>query len=793
MQSELATPKNITHTRVGRIRERIIRAPQEICVERARYLTQSMAKNLDKHPLTRMSLALEHILDNIRVIIRDDELIAGCRTSKLKGAPLFPENKIRWIRGDVDNFDQREVQHALITEAEKQELKEEIIPFWEGKTVEEKFELLLPEDVFEGMDKYVFTFMLEITYGIGHFTMNHNRILAAGLAGVISTARDRYRLLSTEDQKGEKGCFYDAVIRSMKAAIAFANRYADLSEEMAATERDPVRREELKYIARICRRVPEHPATNFHEAVQCLYFIHLIAQIESGGNSVSLGRIDQVLYPYYQTDFEKGLIDPDKARELLSLLFLKTNEVWNVLEEAYIPGGEGTEGKTTQNVTVGGIGIDGEDAVNTLSYIGLNAYADIRTVQPNFGIRLSSKSNDRFFLNAVAYAKDGVLLHFFNDDMIVNSLVNAGHTLEDARDYGVVGCLEPNAQGKTFGSTFAVQLNGIKCLEFAFSNGKDNIFGYQSGIETGEPADFKTFDDVWKAYDAQMTHVIGQMVKGIACLDREIAGRVPSPFASAMIDGPLDKATDLTQGGAIYNSTGVQLIGFSNIADSLFAVKKAVFEDGICSVRQLADWLSENWMDAEDKRRYFYGQVAKYGNDRDDVDGMAAKVLSHFCDTMAGYRNFRGGAFWPGVFSVGFHIIMGAFTGATPDGRHAGDVLGNGITPSNNAALSGPTAIMNSVTKLPLTRAYNGLNLNMRFKGSDVKREALMALVKSYFQNGGIQVQFNMADTETLIEAQQQPEKYPDLVVRVSGYSATFVNLSDTAQKEIINRMRCEL
>lgn len=788
METATASPAMIAETRLGKIRNRIINAPQEICIERARYLTQSMSLHWDKNPLTRMSLALEHILSHIRIIIREDERIVGCRTSKLKGAPLFPENKARWIEGDVENFDLRVVQRALIKEEEKKEVLQDILPFWKGRTVEERFEAILPPDISADMDKYIFTIMLEITYGIGHFTMDHPRVLRSGLAGIISDAEQRYTSLPPEKQSSETGLFYQATIRSMRAAIHFAHRYADEAERLSQKTTDTKRRNELTTIAKTCRHVPEHPARTFQEAIQSLYFIHLIAQIESGGNSISLGRIDQILWPYYQRDIENNLIAPGEAGELVSLLFLKTNEIWNVLEEAYIPGGEGTEGKTTQNVTVGGIDIHGKDATNALSYICLDAYAAIRTVQPNFGVRISSQTPELFFMKASSYAKDGVLLHFFNDDAIVPSLIEAGHTEADARDYGVVGCLEPNAQGKSFGSTFAVQFSGIKCLELALSNGIDNIFGYRTGLETGDPDSFQKFEDVWNAYDSQMTHFLGQMVKGIHCLDQSIAEMLPSPFASAMIEGPLQKGYDLTKGGAVYNATGVQLMGFSNVADSLYAVLKAVFEEKKATLEDLSRWLSDDWMDAEDKQAYFQHKISKYGNDCDEVDQMAQQVIHHFCDRLSVFRNYRGGAFWPGIFSVGFHVSMGAFTGATPDGRFAGDVLGNGITPSNSAAISGPTAIMNSVSKLPLRRVFNGMNLNMRFQGKTVKAKNLMQLVSAYFTRGGFQVQFNMVDSQTLRDAQKHPDQYRDLIVRISGYSGIFVNLSDIAQEEIISR-----
>jgi len=793
MEAVLASPQYIQDTRLGRLRDLVINAPQEVCVERARYLTRAMKEHWDKHPLTRMSLALEHILNNISVIIREDELIVGCRTSKIKGAPLFPENKIRWIEGDVDNFSNRVLQCAQILKEEQQELKQDIIPFWKGKSVEEYFETLLPPDVADDMDKYIFTMMLEITYGIGHFTMNYDRILSKGLWGIIAETEEKFEALNDSEKTSEKGLFYEAVIRSLKGAVSFAGRYADHALKLAGNENDPDRRAELKQIASICKRVPGNPAQTFHEAVQSLYFIHLISQIESGGNSISLGRIDQILYPYYKKDIDAGEITPDKARELIALLFLKTNEIWNVLEEAFIPGGEGPEGKTTQNVVVGGIDSDGNDATNELSFLGLDAYADIRTVQPNFGVRLSSKSPEEFFQRSVDYARDGVLIHFFYDDSIVDSLTQAGHTLTDARNYGVCGCLEPNAQGKSFGSTFAVQFSGIKCVEFVLSNGIDNTFGYQSGIQTGDPAQFQSYDDAWNAYKTQFSHFIGQMVRGMHCLDKAVAEMVPSPFASAMIDGPLDKGKDLTKGGAIYNSTGVQFIGFSNVADSLYAVKKAIFDEGRFTIEDLAIWLSDDWMDSEDKQAYFRNRLAKYGNDIDEVDSIATDVLNHFCDELSQHKNYRGGEFWPGVFSVGFHLAFGAFTAATPDGRSSGEILGNGITPSEGFATNGPTAIMNSVTKLPLKRVYNGLNLNMRFSGKQIKVENLHALVKSYFESGGIQVQFNMIDSDILKDAQDQPDNHRDLLVRISGYSATFINLTEGAQDEIIKRTQYDL
>lgn len=384
--------------------------------------------------------------------------------------------------------------------------------------------------------------------------MDHPILLRLRMGGIMAEARRRLEELPDREREGEKELFNEAVIRSLGAAIAFAQRHADLARRLAEEGKNADRAAELREIARVCGRVPEHPAETFHEAIQSVYFAHLIAQIEIGGNSISLWRIDQYLFPYYRKDLEDGRITPERARELLSLLYIKTCEIWNVLEEAFMPGGEGPEGKTTLNLTIGDIGIDGEDAINELSYLALDAFADVRTVQPNLSLRLSSRTPRDFFLRAVRYAQEGVPLHFFNDDAVVPMLARAGHSLEDARDYALVGCVEPNPQGKTFGSTFAVQFNDIKCVEFALSNGVDNIFGLKSGIETGDPATFTSFEQVWEAFRSQMSHFMGQMARGMEALDTAIAEMLPSPFASAMIRGPPGK-----RAGPHLGRCGVQL------------------------------------------------------------------------------------------------------------------------------------------------------------------------------------------------------------------------------------------
>ncbi|RJP67527.1 MAG: formate C-acetyltransferase/glycerol dehydratase family glycyl radical enzyme [Candidatus Abyssobacteria bacterium SURF_17] len=776
--------------RLEALRQRLLSAPHEICAERARYLTESYRLTENEPQPIRFAKALRHILANISVIIRDDELIVGCRTSKLKGAPLYPENKSSWIEENLESFTERDFQRVAITEREKQELRDEILPYWRGKTVEDRMNELMPDDLKAEMNKMVFTMMMEITYGIGHFTTNTQRVLARGLEAVMEEAKNRESKNHGDESNAQ---FYRACRIVCEAAIAFAYRYADEAKRLAKLSADPARRRELEEIAAVCERVPAKPARTFHEAVQSLYFLQLIAQIESGGNSISVGRIDKILYPFYKHDVEAGTIDAAHAQMLVECMFLKMGEIWNVLEETYLPGGEGPEGKTTQNVIVGGMKPDGSDDSNELTHLLLEAYADLRTVQPNFGIRINRNTPDDILLRACELSRDGVLIHFFNDEVIVPALVKKGCSVEDARDYSAVGCVEPNAHGKTFGSTFAIQFNAAKCLEFALNNGMCTLFGLPNGLPCGSLSTYDSYGELFKAYQRQVSYFVRRMADAMAILDSAIAERVPSPFASSLIDGCLEKGLDVTRGGAKYNSTGVQLMGLANVADSLAAVKKLVFDEQAVEAGLLAQALTNDFSGHEPLRQMVLKRAPKYGNDDEYVDEIARAVVKHFADELGEYRTYRGGQFLLGVFSVAFHIAMGAFTGTTPDGRKMSEVLANGITPQTGLAGLGPTAIARSAARLGQTEITNGNTLILRFHPKSLQPEKLGSLIRTYFELGGMQLQFNMVDTQTLLDAQASPEKYRDLVVRIAGYSVLFTNLSKKAQDEIISRTACSL
>ncbi len=776
------------YSRIEALRLRLLESPQEICIERARLLTQSFKAEENSARMLQFARAIAHVLKNMPVIIRDAELIVGCRTGKLKAAPLYPENKCAWIEENLDGFDQRDFQRALISPAEKEELREKILPYWRGRTAEDRMNELMPENLKNEMNKMVFTMMMQLTYGIGHFTMNTAKVLEEGLQAVIQDAAQR----ETGAADAESKTFFAATRTVCEAAIAFAERYADEASRMAVCTADPVRQSELERIAEVCRQVPANPARSFHEALQSLYFLQLVAQIECGGNSISIGRIDKILDPYFKKDIERGLITPQAAQELIECMFLKMGEIWNVLEETYLPGGEGPEGKTTQNVIVGGMKADGSDDTNELTSLALEAYADLRTVQPNFGIRINRNTPADLFLRACELTRDGVLIHFFNDEVIIPALTQKGCALEDARDYSAVGCVEPNPHGRTFGSTFAVQFNAAKCLEFALTGGTCSVFGLENGVPCPGLAQYETYQDLLQAYEMQVSYFVRRMTEAMSFLDEAIAERVPAPFASALIDGCFGCGKDVTQGGARYNFTGVQFMGLANVADSLAAAKALIYDKGEVTAPELAEALANDFGQHEPLRQMLLKRGPKYGNDDDLVDRIAAEVVAHFGAQLEKYTTFRGGRYQMGVFSVAFHIAMGAFTGATPDGRRMSEVLANGITPQTGMALAGPTAIVKSASKLGQTAISNGNTLILRFQGN-AQPERLRDLIRTYFELGGMQLQFNMVDTQTLLDAQVHPERHRDLVVRIAGYSVLFTNLSKKAQDEIISRTACTL
>ena len=623
---------------------------------------------------------------------------------------------------------------------------------------------------------------------------------------------------------------------SCEAAITYAHRYALLAREMAAKENNTARRAELEQIARNCDNVPENGATSFYEACQSFWFIQMLLQTESSGHSISPGRFDQYMYPYFKADLDKGAITREFAQELMDCIWVKLNDLNKVRDAASAEGFAGYS--LFQNLIAGGQTKDGEDATNDLSFMCINATLHVLLPQPSFSIRVWNKSPHEFLLRAAEVTRTGVgLPAYYNDEVIIPALMSRGVTLEDAREYNIIGCVEPQKAGKTWGWHDAAFFNMCRPLELVFSNGMDE--GEQVGLRTGDIGEFDTFEKFFDAYKKQMKYMISLLVNADNAIDMAHAERCPLPYLSSMVEDCIGRGKTPEQGGAVYNFTGPQGFGIANIADSLYAIKTLVYEQKKFSLSELKEALAHNFgkdssaetvkavteqvaaalaakgqtvteaevgqiyesvsrtLNTADSARYNEIResilaVDKFGNDVPEVDELAREAAYTYTKPLETYKNPRGGIFQAGLYPVSANVPLGAQTGATPDGRYAHTPVADGVSPSAGMDTHGPTASANSVAKLDHGIASNGTLFNMKFHPSALAGksglESFVALIRGYFDQKGMHMQFNVVSRETLRDAQAHPEKYKSLVVRVAGYSALFTTLSKSLQDDIINR-----
>jgi len=780
--------------RVQDSKKKIVEHPHEICIERAKLFTESYKSNKDDPSIIKFAKAMDHYLTNMTIKIWDDEYIVGNRSTKLVGTPLFPEVRIDAIEQDVNNYAERAVQRLLISEDEKKTLIEEIIPFWKNEqtTVQERFIELLPEDVKKVADTLVFTVDTELSNGIGHFFPGHPNVLKFGYNGLIKKAEEKIREI--KDEKKVK--VLKSFIILLNAAKKFILRFSDLAKSMASSESNKERARELLEISSTCFNISEKPPKTFKEALQLIYFTHLISGLEDGGFAISIGRLDQLLFPYYEKDLKDNKITFDEIFFLLESFFIKLSSLWNYLFYQAVAAAEGPP--LAENLVIGGVDRDGNDATNDLSYLILDAYQRIKTVQPTFSIRIHENTPDDLIIKAGKAIKSGASIALYNDDLMIRGLQKRGFSLEDAREYAPIGCSEPQHPNKSFGSTNANQFNIVKCLEITLSNGKDLASGVRYGVKSEK--EIKSFEDLWEAFANQVKYHVKYMVKSMEFLDQAIMELNPQPFLSATTDDCIERGLDVTSGGAVYDFTGPQLIGLATVADSLAVIKKFVFEDKLLTLEDLVKMLKKNYkgtvLDKKAKvwRQLFINKVPKFGNDDDYVDKIAADVARLYCDEVVKYKNIRGGTFNPGIYSTALHLAFGVFSAASADGRKLGDVLSNGVGPTNGRDLNGPTAVLNSVMKLPNELMTNGNSLILAFHPNALNLEKFPPLIQTYFEiNGGYHMQFNVVGKDILLDAQENPTNYQSLVVRLAGYSVYFTELSRTAQNEIINRTECSL
>ena len=811
-------------------------------IESARGLlvTESYKMTEDLPIILRRSAAFAHILRNIPIVIRDNELIVGSATVAPRGCQVFPEYSYEWLEAEFDTVATRAADPFYIAEETKAELRA-AYPYWKGKTNSDLAKANMAPEAYEAFVTHgMFTPGNYFYNGIGHVNVNYEKVLKKGYKGIIAEAQAAMDKLDVADPDYvQRNNFLTAVIESCEAVIEYARRYAQLAKELALREKNPERKAELEKISCNCKRVPEFPARDFHEACQSFWFVQLLLQIESSGHSISPGRFDQYMYPFYKKDIDDGKITIEQAQELIDCIWVKLNDINKVRDAASAEGFAGYG--MFQNLIVGGQDVHGMDATNDLSYMCLEAAMHVPLPQPSISVRVWNGTPQSFMIKAAALTRLGTgLPAYYNDEIIIPSIMARGLTLEDARDYCIIGCVEPQKGAKTDGWHDAAFFNMCRPLEMVFSNGMDK--GVQIGPETGDVAQMQTFEEVFEAYKTQQSYFIKLLVNANNAIDVAHATRCPLPFQSCMVDDCIGRGKSLQEGGAIYNFTGPQGFGIANNTDALLAIKQLVFEERKVTMTELRDALQANFgygltgaaaervtgdvacslaqqgievteaiiktiydevtsgagIPAEKRERYreikrlIEDTCPKYGNDIYEADMFARAVANSYTREVEKYKNPRGGIFQAGLYPVSANVPLGGQTGATPDGRLAFTPLADGIGPASGRDVKGPTATANSVAKLEQGVASNGTLLNQKFHPSALEGMAglskFVALIRSYFDQKGMHMQFNVVTRETLLDAQKHPEKYKTLVVRVAGYSALFTTLSKSLQDDIINR-----
>ncbi|HEA70888.1 hypothetical protein LCGC14_0608340 [marine sediment metagenome] len=776
--------------RILKMKDKVIKQPREICIERARLITKSYKKTKGENPIIRYAKAINDLLNNMTIKIWDDEFIVGNRCTKFVGTPLYPEVRIDTIEQDLELYNKREIQKFILTEADKKVLKETIIPYWkfEEETVRSRFYSNLSDELKELMMMLLYIVDTNLTNGVGHFFPGHKNVLENGIDGLIQQAKKKKKDFSRDR---EKNTFLDSVIIVLDGVKSYIQRFSKLSKKMAENERDLHRRKELFEISDICANISGNTPNTFKEALQLICFTHVIAGLEDGGFAISIGRLDQTLYPYYTKDRKESKITVNEVKFLIECFYLKLTSLWNYVLHKGIVAAEGPP--ISQNLTIGGVDKDGKNATNELSYLLLESYSSLKTVQPAFSVRVHEKTPSDLILKAGEAIKSGASIALFNDSVMIPGLVKLGYTLEDAREYAPIGCVEPAHPYKTFGCTNATQLNIVKCLELTLNNGVDMFTKKNYGIKNSRH--IQSFEDLWSEFAAQLKFFVANLVKTMVSLEKAIAELTPKPFLSATTNGCIDSGLDVASGGAIYDFTTTQLIGLATVSDSLTVIKQIIFEEKLLSYDELTFMLLKNYRGShrgkkgEEWRQIFINRVPKFGNDNEQADKITRNVVKLFCEELVKHKNYRGGSYNPGIYSTSFHLALGFFTAASANGRKSRDPLSNGICPSTGMDKNGPTAILNSIMKLENELMTNGNSVTLDFHPSAFKLDLFLPLIRSYFKRyGGYHIQFNIAGKETMLNAQNFPEKYASLVVRIAGYPVLFNDLSKIAQDSIIAR-----
>ena len=787
--------------RMQAFREEVLDEKPYVEAERALLVTEVYKANMNQPRVMMRALMLEKILENMTIYIEDKTLIAGNQAGKNRNAPVFPEYTLKFIIDELDLFEKRDGDVFYITEETKKQLRS-IAPFWENNNLRARGEALLPEEVSVFMETGIFGMEGKLNAGDAHLAVNYDRILREGLKSYEAQVRKcREALDLTDPDSIDKAVFYKAVLIVLKAVRTFALRYSYLAADMAAKEEDPARRAELEEMSRILAKVPYEPAGSFREAVQSVWLVQLILQIESNGHSLSYGRFDQYMYPYYIADIRSGAITEEEAQELLTCLWIKTLTINKVRSQAHTLSSAGSP--MYQNVTIGGQTTDHQDAVNELSFAVLRSVARTRLTQPNLTVRYHKNLNKEFFDECIEVMKLGFGMPALNnDEIIIPSFIGWGVKEEDAYNYSAIGCVETAVPGKWgYRCTGMSYINFPRMLLCAMNDGVDLTSGKRFTKGCGYFKDMKSYEELLAAWDKTVREVTRYSVIVENAIDKASERDVPDILCSALTDDCIGRGKTIKEGGAVYDFISGLQVGIANMADSLAAIKKLVFEEKKITPEELWNAILDDFQLPENQRiqKMLIRDVPKYGNDVDDVDQLVVEAYDSYIDEIKKYPNTRfhrgpiGGIRYAGTSSISANVGQGMGTMATPDGRNAHEPLAEGCSPAHNADTHGPTAVFKSVSKLRTEKITGGVLLNQKMTpqmlSTEENKQKLEMLIRTYFNRlHGYHVQYNIVSRETLLDAQAHPEKHKDLIVRVAGYSAFFNVLSRATQDDIIAR-----
>ncbi|MFW9767233.1 MAG: glycyl radical protein [Candidatus Thorarchaeota archaeon] len=774
---------------------RFLGSKTHLSIERTKLHTDSMKSSEGEPQIIRQAKALANILKGISVTIYPDELVVGSVTDKVRGAMVYPEAHDSRIVPELEELKTRDCRVIEVTQEDISAMQEEIASYWTDASLIAQADKKTPEKIMETLYAGSVFILTEVA-GFGHLSINYPMLFSMGFEKFNEIAEKRIDEYSgtTDTELLNKIDFYKAAKIVADAIIQFANRYSKSAVMLAQDEKDFKRKAELERIAEICQWVPAKPPRNLHEAIQFIRFTHLALTIETyDGQAISMGRIDQYLQPFYENDIKSGKLTKEGALELVEMLWIKTNE--------HVPAFDSFTGMyfegllTTQAATIGGIDEEGFDATNEMTYLILQATKNIGLPLPNVHVRIHQKSpSDLMGEIATVVASGANNIAIFNDEVIVKAWKKQGISEEEARNYATVGCVELAPFGNSFTSSDAALFNLAMCLELALNNGETLLLGAELGLKTGDPLKWQSIDDVIQAFQKQVSYLVGLMAEGSNSFEQLNMDMMPTPLLSLCVEDCFEKGRDITSGSAKYNFTGVQGVGMADVADSLAAIDQIVFREKKVSMHELIVALRDGFEDQESLRQLLQNRAPKYGNDEKFVDDYAQLVSQIYSEEVEKHKNIRGGAFIPGMYSVTTHVAFGLFTGALPSGRLPSTPLSNGVSPVILAPSKGLTAVLNSVTSIDYTLYPNGVAFTLALDPTFVEgkdgSKSLISILKSYVELGGMHIQFNLIDPETLLEAQTNPSSYRNLLVRVAGYSAYFVDLGETVQNEIIGRFQ---